>query len=46
MKKRLKFELMHLMKEYFAEGLLRSARDGFGNYFFERSGLRRVIKDI
>lgn len=38
MKKRLKFELMPLIKEYINEGFLRSAKDEFVNYFYKEIG--------
>ncbi len=38
MKDRIKYELMPLIKEYLAEGLLTNARDEFSKYFYERLG--------
>lgn len=38
MRKRLKFELMPLIKEYFNEGFLPSAKDEFVNYFYNKIG--------
>ena len=38
MKQRLKYELMPLIKEYINEGFLRSAKDEFVNYFYNRIG--------
>ena len=38
MKNRLKYELMPLIKEYINEGFLRSAKDEFVNYFYNKIG--------
>lgn len=38
MEDRIRYELMPLVKEYFAEGLILSARDRFSKYFLERIG--------
>ncbi len=38
MKNRIKYELMPLIKEYFAEGLLLKAKEDFSNYFYDRLG--------
>jgi len=38
MKDRVKYELMPLIKEYLAEGLLTNARDEFSKYFYDRLG--------
>lgn len=38
MKQRLKYELMPLIKEYINEGFLRSAKDEFVNYFYNKIG--------
>lgn len=37
MKNRMIYELMPLIKEYFAEGLLLKAKDEFVNYFYEKT---------
>lgn len=39
MKERLRYELMPLMKEYFSEGYLLSAKDDVTNYFYEKLGI-------
>lgn len=36
--RRLRYELMPLMKEYFNEGFLSRAKDEFSNYFYDRIG--------
>ena len=36
MENRLRYELLPLIKEYFAEGILLKAKDEFVNYFYER----------
>jgi len=38
MKSRIRYELMPLIKEYFAEGLLLSAKEDFSKYFYDRLG--------
>jgi len=38
MKSRIKYELMPLIKEYFAEGLLLKAKEDFSKYFYDRLG--------
>lgn len=37
MKNRLIYEIMPLLKEYFAEGLILSAKDSFTNYFYQKT---------
>jgi 5-methylcytosine-specific restriction protein B len=37
MKNRIIYEIMPLLKEYFAEGLLLNAKDSFTNYFYQRT---------
>lgn len=37
MKNRLIYEIMPLLKEYFAEGLVLSAKDSFTNYFYQKT---------
>lgn len=39
MKNRLIYEIMPLLKEYFAEGLILNAKDSFTNYFFQETGV-------
>jgi 5-methylcytosine-specific restriction protein B len=39
MKNRLIYEIMPLIKEYFAEGLILSAKDSFTNYFYQKTGV-------
>ena len=39
MKKRLEYEIMPLMKEYFNEGYLLKAKDEFSNYFYNKLGV-------
>jgi len=38
METRIKYELMPLMKEYFAEGLLLKAKEEFSKYFYDKLG--------
>lgn len=38
MKARIRYELMPLIKEYLAEGLLLKAKDSFSDYFYKRIG--------
>jgi 5-methylcytosine-specific restriction protein B len=36
MKVRIRYELLPLIKEYLAEGLLTNAREDFAKYFYDR----------
>jgi 5-methylcytosine-specific restriction protein B len=38
MKDRIKYELLPLIREYFAEGILVNAKDEFAKYFYDRIG--------